>query len=149
VPDETTTPLVAPVRLVFHTDAGELPLTLDPRIAPVAVARIVRLARAGFYDGMAVHRYLPGFLVQLGDPDGDGYSDGSVIPIASELAPVPFEPWDVGLALGGPDTGTVQIFVALGRWPHLDEHYPLLGHADPAWGRLGLGDVIHKVEVGP
>ncbi|RYG65145.1 hypothetical protein EON77_18900, partial [bacterium] len=61
------------VRVVFETDAGRLVLALDPSLAPVAVTRLAALAGAHFFDGVVVHRVVPGFVVQLGCPDGDGY----------------------------------------------------------------------------
>ena len=61
------------VTLELITDHAALRLTLDPSLAPVAVTRFVELARAGFYDGITFHRVVPGFVVQFGDPAGDGF----------------------------------------------------------------------------
>ena len=63
------------------------------------------------------------------------------------VSPKSFEPNSVGLALSGPDTGSSQLFVTLGPYPHLDGDYPLLGKASPGWDRLSEGDVIRKARV--
>jgi cyclophilin family peptidyl-prolyl cis-trans isomerase len=135
-----------PVRIALDTDAGPLFLRLDPTSAPVAVARIVALARAGFYTGIAVHRVVAGFVVQLGDRGGDGYG-GSGGLLRCETAPLPFAPLDVGLALAGRDTGSSQLFVTLSRYPHLDGEYPWLGRAEGDWNAVAEGDVVRGVRV--
>jgi cyclophilin family peptidyl-prolyl cis-trans isomerase len=133
--------------LTFVTDAGRLGLTLDPELAPLSVARILSLAQSGFYDGMAIHRVVPGFVVQLGDRLGDGYGGAGLPPVPSEAAPAAFEALGVGLAQSGPDTGSSQIFVTLATEPLLGGDYPMLGWADPEWYGVAEGDVIRSVEV--
>jgi cyclophilin family peptidyl-prolyl cis-trans isomerase len=134
-------------KLAFDTDAGPLEIALDPSVAPVAATRLADLARSGFFDGVAVHRVVPGFVVQLGDPGGDGYGGAKGPPLRCETAPVTFESGTVGIALGGRDTGSSQFFVMLGRHPHLDGEYAVVGRAGPGWDRLTLGDVVKKVQV--
>lgn len=136
-----------PVVLTFVTDAGRTSLTLDPDLAPVTVARLVELARAGFYDGIAIHQGVPGDIVQFGDPGGDGYGGAGRPPLRSETSPVPFEALRVGLALGGRDTGSSQLFVTLADSPQLTGDYPILGWADPEWALLARGDRIREVVV--
>jgi cyclophilin family peptidyl-prolyl cis-trans isomerase len=138
--------LSAPQRIIFTTDVGELGLTLDPELAPVTATRIAALARSGFYKGIVVHRVVPGFVVQLGDPDGDGYG-GSGTPLRCETSPVPFAPLDVGMALAGRDTGSSQFFVALSRTPHLDGEYTRIGRADGDWASVAEGDIIADARV--
>lgn len=135
-------------RLDFETDAGPLFIELDPALSPVAVTRAIALAEQGFYDGHAVHRVVPGFVVQFGDPGGDGYGGADRPLLRCETAPAAFETGDVGVALGGRDTGSSQLFVTLARHPHLDGNYALLGRAGPGWDRLVEGDRIVKVRVG-
>lgn len=137
----------ASVRLELETDVGPLTLTLSGSDQPFASARLVELARAGFYDNMAIHRVVPGFVVQLGDPDGDGFGGASAPPLRCQLSPEPFEVGSVGIALAGRDTGSSQLFVALRRAPHLDGEYSLVGHAGPGWEKLAVGDRISKVRV--
>jgi len=135
------------VRLRFETDAGSLLLTLDPALAPVAVTRVVELAKNGFYNGLSVHRIVPGFVAQFGDPGGDGYGGANAPPLRCETSPQSFGEGAVGVALAGRDTGSSQIFVTLGPYPHLDGDYPLIGHAGPGWDNLAQGDLVHKVTL--
>jgi len=136
-------------RLRFDTDAGQLWIDLDASVAPVAVTRMVELAASGFFDGMAVHRVVPGFVVQFGDPTGDGYGGVPRRALRSELGPDAFEPGSVGVALSGPDTGSSQLFVTLGSYPHLDGEYSRIGYAGPGWERLLQGDLLHRVRPLP
>ncbi|HSY24840.1 MAG TPA: ElyC/SanA/YdcF family protein [Polyangiaceae bacterium] len=139
-------------RVTLDTDHGSLVFQLDPRFAPVAVTRIVALARSGFYDGTVVHRVVPGFVVQFGDKGGDGYGGAGRL-LRCETAPVAFDRFDIGVALAGRDTGSSQIFVTLARSPHLDGEYAWIGTAEASegagWDGVVEGDVIRAVHVEP
>jgi cyclophilin family peptidyl-prolyl cis-trans isomerase len=135
------------VKLELATDAGALSITLDPSIAPVAVTRFADLARAGFYDGIVVHRVVPGFVVQFGDPGGDGFGGPGQEPLRCETTPRPFEALRVGVALAGRDTGSSQLFVTLAPSPHLDGEYAFVGKASGDWNAVAEGDVIQKITV--
>ncbi|HVU01005.1 MAG TPA: HEAT repeat domain-containing protein [Polyangiaceae bacterium] len=137
-----------PVSVTFVTDAGRLGLTLDPKLAPLAVLRLAELSRAGFFDHQTIGRTVPGFVVQLGDPVGDGYSGSGRPPVPTETAPARAGAFTVGLALSGRDTGSSQFFVTLSDDPSIDQDYPLVGYADPDWSNAAEGDVIEKVEIG-
>ncbi len=139
--------LEGPVKLRLKTDIGELSLTLDPTWAPVAVERILELAKAGYYDQMPVHRVVPGFVAQFGDRVGDGFGQAGRPPLRCETAPIDFGAFEVGMALAGRDTGASQIFVTLDRYPRLDGNYAWLGRAEPGWARLAEGDRILEVSV--
>ena len=132
--------------LALETEAGAMKLRLDPVIAPVSVARITELAQGGFFDGTPIHRVVPGFVVQFGDPSGDGYG-GAHTALRCETAPVAFAPLDIGVALAGRDTGSSQIFVMLARAPHLDGSYSWLGRAEGAWDAVAEGDLVIKARV--
>lgn len=136
-------------RVVLDTDAGELTLELSPDLAPTATARLLDLARSGFYDDMAIHRVVPGFVVQFGDRAGDGTGGAGRAPLRCETSPLPFEPLSVGVALAGRDTGSSQFFVTLSRTPHLDGEYPLVGRASGDWAAIVEGDRIRKARVVP
>jgi cyclophilin family peptidyl-prolyl cis-trans isomerase len=133
--------------LTLETDAGNLTLELDASFAPSAVARIVALAQAGFYDGIVVHRVVPGFVVQFGDPTGDGYGGDAEPPLRCETSPIAFGLGSVGVALAGRDTGSSQLFVTLGRYPHLDGEYAFIGRAGPGWDQVAAGDRILHARV--
>jgi cyclophilin family peptidyl-prolyl cis-trans isomerase len=135
--------------LTFVTDAGRLGMTIDPKLAPLTVERVLDLVRTGFYEGIAVHRVKPGFVVQFGDPIGDGSGGSGKAPLPNESSPLEFGPRTVGLALSGRDTGSSQLFVTLAPEPTLYGDYPVLGTADSEWANVAEGDVIRKVEVAP
>jgi pantothenate kinase type III len=134
-------------RWELDSDVGPLTLTLWSSESPFATERLVELARAGFFDGMPVHRVVPGFVAQLGDPDGDGFGGPDLPPLRDQVGLMPFEELSVGIALAGRDTGNSQLFVALRRAPHLDGDYSVVGKAGPGWERLSAGDRILKVRV--
>jgi cyclophilin family peptidyl-prolyl cis-trans isomerase len=114
------------------------------------VTRVSDLARAGYYDGIVVHRVVPGFVAQLGAPQGDGFGGPEGKPaLRCETSPVAFAPMTVGVALAGRDTGSSQIFVMQGRYPHLDGLYPEIGTAAGPWATLAEGDIVRKVSVAP
>jgi cyclophilin family peptidyl-prolyl cis-trans isomerase len=138
-----------PVKLVLTTDAGALTMMLDPTYAPVTVTRVVDLAREGFYDGIVVHRVVPGFVVQFGDPGADGFGGPGREPLRCETTPAPYNAFDVGVALAGRDTGSSQLFVTVARYPNLDQEYALIGKADGNWNAVAEGDVIRTVRVVP
>ncbi len=133
--------------LEFETDVGTLRLTLAGAESPFATERILELARAGFYDGLLVHRSVPGFLIQFGDPDADGFGGPDLPALRCQTGPDPFEAGSVGVALSGRDTGTSQLFITQRRAPHLDGDYSLVGRAGPGWERLSTGDRILKVRL--
>ncbi|NOU27613.1 MAG: peptidylprolyl isomerase [Polyangiaceae bacterium] len=133
-------------KLTFVTDSGELGIVLEPELAPVTTARILALAKSGFYKGVSVHRVVPAFVVQFGDPGGDGYG-GSGTLLRCETSPVPFGPRSVGIALAGRDTGSSQLFVTLTRTPHLDGEYTWVGHAEGDWSSVAEDDVISDVKI--
>ncbi len=115
-----------PVRVVVETTRGAFEAELFPGAAPMTVESFVSLARAGFFDGTTIHRVVPDFVVQAGDPRGDG-TGGPGWAIRDELNPVPYVRGRLGMALSGPDTGGSQWFVALSRQPHLDGGYTVFG----------------------
>lgn len=138
---------VGDYRLEFATDVGPLSLTLWGDKSPFASQRLVELARTHFFDGMLVHRVVPGFVVQLGDPDGDGFGGANLTPLRCQVQDDPFELGSVGIALAGRDTGISQFFVALRPAPQLAGDYSLIGRAEPGWERLAAGDRIVEVRV--
>lgn len=136
-----------PVRIDIDSDIGPLRLHLDAEAAPAALQRVTELARAGYYDGLAVHRVVEGFVVQFGDAPGDGFGDPKIPPLPCERGPATLEALDVGMAMAGPDTAVAQLFVVLGRYPQLDGAYTRIGRAEGPWHLLMEGDVFRTVRV--
>ena len=112
---------------------------------------VVRLAQRGFYDGLTFHRIEPGFVIQGGDPSGDGYG-GPGFALRCEVTRRPFARGSVGMAHAGRDTGGSQFFITQSRQPHLDGRYTAFGRVTSGWEVLdGLleGDAILGIDVGP
>jgi cyclophilin family peptidyl-prolyl cis-trans isomerase/HEAT repeat protein len=116
------TPRPVPTRWTLETSRGSMALELWPDEAPYTVDRITALARDGFYDDLSFHRVVPGFVVQGGDPQGDGYG-GPGWTQRCEDHRRPYVRGTVGVALAGRDTGGSQFFITHGREPHLDTRY--------------------------
>lgn len=146
-PNEETGRAGGETTLVLDTDVGELTMKLDPRAAPAAATRLLELAKEGFYDGLAVHRVVPGFVVQFGDKRGDGTGGAGKEPLHCETGPQPFAPLSIGVAIAGRDTGSSQFFVTLSRVPHLDGEYTWLGTAGGDWSAVAEGDRIVSIKV--
>jgi len=147
-PAELDKPVNRVTKITFDSDAGELVVELDPRLAPVAVTRIVNLVKSGFYDGMIVHRVVAGFVSQLGSPTADGYGGpANMPPLSCETSPIHYGPLSVGIALAGRDTGSSQFFVTHASYPHLDGRYAQIGTAKGSWEALVDGDRITKARV--
>jgi cyclophilin family peptidyl-prolyl cis-trans isomerase/HEAT repeat protein len=136
-------------RAFLHTKKGKIEIHLDVIEAPLTTASFVALARRGFYDGLTFHRVEPGFVVQGGDPRGDG-NGGPGYALRCEITQQPYGRGAVGMALSGKDTGGSQFFVTLSPQPHLDGGYTLFGHVVSGMevvDRIRPGDVIERVEI--
>jgi cyclophilin family peptidyl-prolyl cis-trans isomerase len=133
----------------IQTRAGLIHLELNVVDAPFTTMAFVELARSGFFDGLKVHRLIPNFVIQAGDPRGDG-EGGPGYAIRDELNTLPFVRGTLGMALDGRDTGGSQFFIALSPQPHLDGQYTVFGRVIEGWDvldRVSLGDVIDRVLI--
>jgi cyclophilin family peptidyl-prolyl cis-trans isomerase/HEAT repeat protein len=112
----------------WRIETAHGPVVIAPELdgAPATVAQLSRLARDGYFKGLTFHRVVPDFVVQGGDPRGDG-EGGPGFSIPCEVSPRPYVRGTVGMALAGKDTGGSQIFVALSPQPHLDARYTIIG----------------------
>jgi cyclophilin family peptidyl-prolyl cis-trans isomerase/HEAT repeat protein len=129
---------------------GWFTVSLDTRSAPLTCWNFARLARSGFYDGMEIHRIVPNFVVQAGDPRGDGHG-GPGYPLRTEVSPVPFVAGTLGMAqVDGMSHGS-QWFIALSAQPHLDGRFTAFGQVVRnflgAVLQLEPGDRIVSIEV--
>jgi cyclophilin family peptidyl-prolyl cis-trans isomerase len=132
-----------------RTEAGSFAIAFEGAATPFNQANLVALAEAGFFNGLSFHRVVPGFVVQGGDPRGDGYGGpGYVVPC--EWSNLRYERGTVGIALAGKDTGGSQFFVTQTPQPHLDARYTVVGQVGEGLeviDRLLPGDIIEAVEV--
>ncbi|MFH1466918.1 MAG: peptidylprolyl isomerase [Pseudomonadota bacterium] len=132
-----------------QTERGEFVIAFHPEEAPYTVWRWVQFAEAGYFDGLSFHRVVPDFVVQGGDPRGDGYG-GPGFALPDEFSPLPFQTGSVGMATGGPDTAGSQWFVTLSPQPHLTGDYTELGEVVQGLDvlrRLRQGDRITGVLI--
>lgn len=118
------------VRYVEVTTArGSFRIRLDCPQAPLTCLSFLQLAGQGYFDGLMFHRVVPDFVVQAGDPRGDGWG-GPGFALRDEINRLRFVRGAVGMALSGPDTGGSQFFIALSPQPHLDGGYTVFGQVE-------------------
>jgi cyclophilin family peptidyl-prolyl cis-trans isomerase len=135
--------------IAVTTSGGRFVIDLRGGNAPINRANLIDLVDRGFYDGLAFHRVVPGFVIQGGDPRGDGYGGpGYLVPC--EWSNHRYERGVVGIALAGKDTGGSQIFVAQSPQPHLDGRFTVVGKVIEGMDVVDAtlpGDRIVKVEL--
>ena len=96
------------------------------------------LTGQGFYDNLIYHRVIFDFVIQGGDPRGDGWG-GPGYSIRDEINRIRYGAGTVGMALSGPDTGGSQFFITLGPTPHLDNRHSVFGKVTKGM------DIIKKI----
>ncbi len=156
---------------VFNTSKGQIRVKLAGKDAPIHVGNFVELVNKGFYNGLKFHRYVPGFVIQGGDPltldatseqvanavnsgrskfgtGGPGYS------IKEEFTTNPHnEHNDGSLAMArssDPNSAGSQFYFCLGPQPMLDSGYTVFGETIDGLdviGQLRVGDVIESIEI--
>jgi len=133
----------------IETDRGMIQIEFAVLDAPLTVANFIALARAEFYDGLAIHRVVPDFVVQDGDPRGDG-EGGPGYTLRDEINMRPYLRGTVGMALDWEDTGGSQFFITHSPQPHLDGRYTVFGHVlegQDVVDQLRAGDVIRRIRI--
>jgi peptidyl-prolyl cis-trans isomerase A (cyclophilin A) len=151
-PTATTPPAAAaPAEptAIIHTTVGDLHCTLFPKVAPIGVQNFIGLANGtkdwtspvshakkhgvALYDGTIFHRVIPEFMIQGGDPKGDGTGDPGY-QFKNETSPaVTFDrPGRMAYANAGPDTNGSQFFITELPYPSLNGKYTIFGQCDDA-----------------
>jgi cyclophilin family peptidyl-prolyl cis-trans isomerase len=136
-----------PRTVEIRTQRGTITVRLACPQAPMTCLNFLTLASQGFFDGLTFHRVVPDFVIQGGDPKGDG-SGGPGYAIRDEINRLRYNRGVVGMALAGPDTGGSQFFITLSPQPHLDGGYTAFGEVTAGAGvldQIRLGDRIEKV----
>jgi len=132
----------APVRhAVIQTDRGSIELALHASEAPLTVHNFLTLAASGYFNGQRFHRVVPNFVVQGGDPRGDG-NGGPGYAIRDEINPRRYLRGTLGMALSGPHTGGSQFFITHSPQPHLDGGYTVFGQL------VAGGDTLDRIVQG-
>lgn len=125
------------------SNGGKVVIQMRPDLAPHHVERMQILVRQGFYNGLAFHRVIPGFMAQGGDPKGDGSGGSSLPDIAAEFTNMPFLRGTVAAARGdAKDSANSQFFIMFAPNIGLENKYT-------AWGRVTVGmDAVDKITPG-
>lgn len=133
--------------LVIETDRGRIGIELFTQDAPLTVAALFRLVDQRYFDGGAWHRVVPNFVIQAGDPRGDGWG-GPGFALRDEINVHRYGEGTVGMALSGPDTGGSQFFITHSPQPHLDGTYTVIGRVEFGMDIVRLitrGDRIRRI----
>ncbi len=134
---------------VVTTSKGEFEMELYFDTAPLTVLSFVELVDEGFYEGLSFHRVVPDFVIQGGDPRGDGWG-GPPYNIRCEYSSESYRRGTVGIATSGKDTGGSQFFVTLSPQPHLEAHYTVFGQVISGMDivdRIVRGDLIERIVI--
>ena len=123
------------------TSRGTISVLLFADAAPMTVTSFLKLAKKGFYRGLLFHRVVPNFVIQGGDPRGDGWG-GPGYAIRSEFAPLTYETGTLGMASAGKDTEGSQFFITHSPQPHLDGRYTIFGKV------LSGMDIVDAIRIG-
>ncbi len=133
-------------RVIMETDMGKIVLELFPDVAPNHVKNFLDLANKGFYDGLTFHRIIKNFVIQGGDPNGDG-SGNAGHTVAAEFSKVKHMPGTLAMARGqDPNSASCQFYICLTQLPSLDGKYTVFGQTVEGM------DVVNKigaVKTGP
>jgi cyclophilin family peptidyl-prolyl cis-trans isomerase/HEAT repeat protein len=137
------------VRALVTTSKGSFTIELLPEAAALTVDNFVQLAQRGYFRNITFHRVVPNFVIQGGDPRGDG-NGGPGYSIRCEVNQVLYDRAAVGMALSGKDTGGSQWFVTHAPQPHLDGGYTVFGHIVMGMDvvdKIVRGDVIQSIVI--
>jgi peptidylprolyl isomerase/peptidyl-prolyl cis-trans isomerase B (cyclophilin B) len=129
---------------------GEVRIEFFPEDAPKTVENFVTLAQKGFYDSLTFHRVVPNFVVQGGDPKGDG-TGGPGYTVKAEFSKRKHVRGTVAMARSQhPDSAGSQFYITFGLTPHLDGSYTVFGqvvsgmeHVD----KIQVGDKMKSVKI--
>jgi cyclophilin family peptidyl-prolyl cis-trans isomerase len=149
----TSPKLVSPpvsTQVYLDTDRGTIQIELAVNEAPLTTQNFINLALKGYFNGLSVHRVVPDFVMQDGDPRGDG-EGGPGYTIRDEFNERPYLRGTVGMALDPwPDTGGSQYFITHSPQPHLDAKYTVFGQVIAGMDvvdKIQQWDVIRQVRV--
>ena len=130
--------------VTVHTSRGDFVVALvDPKVAPQTVNNFVALAQEGYYSGLTFHRVVTGFVVQGGDPLGNG-TGGPAYKLPDESNPSKWSRGTLGMASSAAGVSGSQFFITLGDAPFLASN-GVYNH----FGQVTSGmDVVDKIQVG-
>jgi peptidylprolyl isomerase len=128
--------------MILETTQGRVSIEMRPDLAPRHVARIKELVQEGFYDGVAFHRVIDGFMAQTGCPQGTG-TGGSGQKLKAEFSKEKHVRGTVSMARAqNPDSADSQFFICFQDSPWLNDQYTI-------WGNVTEGmDNVDKIKRG-
>lgn len=135
----------------ISTSKGEIVFDLFDSEAPKAVSNFVALAERGYYDGLKFHRVVPGFVIQGGDPRGDG-TGGPGYQFEDEKVTRNYDAGIVAMANSGPNTNGSQFFIMLEDNPSLPKLYTVFGKVTKGLDvvqKIAVGDVMSAIKIEP
>ena len=133
---------------VIETNKGTIVFELLPD-APLTASNFIELAKGGFYDGLTFHRVVPNFVIQGGDPKGDG-TGGPGYQFKDEPVKRAYDPGIVAMANSGPNTNGSQFFIMLPGSSGLPPQYTIFGKVVKGMdvvSQIAVGDVMIKVTI--
>ena len=137
-------------RARIHTAKGDIVFRFYPDEAPQHSAAFIKLARAGFYNGLTFHRVEPGFVIQGGDPSGNG-TGGPGYTLDAEFNDHPHLKGTVAMArAASPNSAGSQFYICLDDAPFLNRQYTVFGHVvegQTVVDSIRPGDVMESVTI--
>ena len=130
-------------RAIIHTTYGDIHIRLYPDAAPKAVENFVTHSKRGYYNNTIFHRVIRKFMIQCGDPLGDGTGGESIWgrEFEDEFSTLKHDkPFTVSMANAGPNTNGSQFFITTVPTPWLDNKHTIFGRVDKGY------DVVHSIE---
>jgi cyclophilin family peptidyl-prolyl cis-trans isomerase/predicted GIY-YIG superfamily endonuclease len=147
---ETLTAEAQTARARIHTAKGDIVFHFYPDEAPQHSAAFIKLARAGFYDGLTFHRVEPGFVIQGGCPEGTG-TGGPGYHLDAEFSELPHKKGTVAMARSSdPNSAGSQFYITLGDARFLDRQYTVFGQViegQEVVDEIRKGDVMETVTI--
>lgn len=125
----------------LHTDKGDIVIALNSNATPKTVENFMNLARKGYYDGTIFHRTIKGFMIQGGDPKGDG-TGGPGYTFDDEPFEGAYTRGTVAMANAGPNTNGSQFFILHANYP-LPKNYVIFGKV------INGMDVVDQIATAP
>ncbi len=138
-------PLSGKHTVILKTTKGDITLELDADAAPKTVTNFITLAKRGYYDGLTFHRVIPDFMIQGGDPDGNGTGGESIYGESFEDEPndLKMERGVLAMANRGPDTNGSQFFITVIPTDWLQGRHTIFGKVTKG---MDIVDAISKVQ---
>lgn len=132
---------VSDVQVEMKLEKGSVMIRLLGSQAPIHVENFKKLTEKGFYNGLRIHRVVPNFVIQGGDPRGDGWGSAGEV-VHDQMNLLTYKRGMVGMPIAGKDTGGSQFFITMSRQPHLDGNYTIFGEV------VSGMDVVDQTEIG-